>query len=66
MVVSQHVAETTLKKTMGLRVFLQLMYERDDANDTSLSSDTHASILAKRSGALLGLSKTFVYKAYKG
>ena len=65
MVVSQHVAETTLKKAMGLRLFLQLMYERDDANNASLSSNTHASVLAERSGALLGLSKTFVYKAYK-
>ena len=65
MVVSQHVAETTLKKTMGLRLFLQLMYERDDVYDAALSSDTHASVLAERSGALLGLSKTFVYKAYK-
>ena len=41
------------------------MYERDDTYDASLSSDTHAYVLAKKSGALLGLSKTFVYKAYK-
>ena len=50
---------------MGLRLFLQLMYERDDANNASLSSNTHACVLAERSGDLLGLSKTFVYKAYK-
>ena len=65
MVVSQHVAETTLNKALGLRLFLQLMYERDDKFDESVSEDTHASELAERAGNLLGISWAFIYRAYK-
>ena len=65
MVVSHFVADTTLKKAMSLRIFLKLLYDHSNLLDKSESSDTHASVLAQKSGELLGLSRAFVYRAYR-
>ena len=63
--VSQHVAEATLKKAMSLCLFLRLMYERDDSTSTHVPAQTFAKDLAEKAGKLVGVSASFVYRAYK-
>ena len=63
--VSQHVAEATLKKAMSLCLFLRLMYERDDCTSTHVPAQTFAKDLAEKAGKLVGVSASFVYRAYK-
>ena len=48
MVVSQHVAETMLKKAMGLQLFMRLINFWDSAKNTDVDSRTHAKELAIR------------------
>ena len=65
MIVSQHVAETTLRKAMNLRLFLKLMHSRDDENNNSVKGSSKAIDLAEMAGNFLGTLKTFIYKTYK-
>ena len=65
MVVSQHIAEITLKKAMSLLLFLRLMHNRDDINNTEVNGEMMASTLAERAGSLLSVSRSFVYRTYK-
>ena len=65
MKVSHYVAETAMKKAMSLRLFLRLMYMRDDKSNDNVASDMHAVILADQAGFYLGVSKSFVYNSYK-
>ena len=63
--VSQHITEITLKKAMSLLLFLRLMHNRDDINNTEVNGEMMASTLAERAGSLLPVSRSFVYRPYK-
>jgi len=53
------------EKAMSLQLFLQLMHNRDDINNTEVKGETMASTLAERAGSLLSVSRSFVYRTYK-
>ena len=64
MVVSQHVAEVTLKKAMVLQLFMRLMNFRDSAENSDVDSCTHAEELAIKAGLSISILKAFVYRCY--
>ena len=65
MVISQHVAEKTLKKAMIMQLFLRLMNFWDSAENADVGSRTHTEELAIKAGLYISVSKAFVYRCYK-